>query len=267
MTTDISYQQCPKCSATVPPKTRKCTCGEPFCPPLLRFFRRFVAALPPLIVVVAYICAIATNQADTIANMAIGLVASIAAGGVFYLLATWLATGSLAAWHIWNLLVVAPLGFFSFAFFMETSDTAFACIPFAVGAIYVAAWWRHADPRHWAWSSTAFVIIVFVSSAIAARTKLHGEGYFQVPTLTLLAVLTCFLYSVPIRWFCGVRMGWTGLKIHEATAGTTTDDTFDAWYAMRVAEEPAYKSFRKRDLVNEYNQWKEARKTTNPTSA
>ena len=50
----------------------------------------------------------------------------------------------------------------------------------------------------------------------------------------------------------------------ETAVGSQTfdasDDSFEVFHAAKIAEDPAFKSFRKRDLLDDYHRWREARK-------
>ncbi len=215
----LAFKQCRKCGKPLPPRNRRCPKCRALTGPI------FLWILPPIVAllgvwsfVMAIIGGIETNELPQAMGVMIPvLLVSIAAS-----LGLWF--GRAGGWHFWTVLLgLGILGAFVFMIMATGSDAdppggRMAMYVLAT-LIYVGIAWRTVDRKKWWWVSGGYLAIVSLVSLSVIVTYCDqaciGPVIGVLVYWLILAGLVIVTYSLGVRWWCRVRLGWTGGYIEQ----------------------------------------------------
>jgi hypothetical protein len=128
--------------------------------------------------------------------------------------------GATAGWHL--LTVLLGLGTFGCMAAFITVDAGLSAGIFILSTvIYTGVVWRTASPNKWRIASFSYAAVTALAS-LFAFTKAERLGSAIGITLfaVVIATLIVWTYSVKIRWWYHIRLGWSGPYLGESEQET-----------------------------------------------
>ena len=216
------FKKCRRCGQALIPRRRRCPqCRALTGPLFLWIFPPILAILAAVSFVAGLIGGIETNelsQAMTVMVPVLLLSTGTAAGLWF---------GRAGAWYLWTFLLGAALFGATVSMIASATDIHSDVEPpggrmalyFFSSLAYVAISWRTARRTVWWWVTAGYMLMIVLLS-VSVMLTYHGVpcwGAMIGSTVLwmIVAVLVCLTFSVSVRWWCHVRLGWTGKYIEE----------------------------------------------------
>ena len=215
---------CAKCQAVLSPQQHRCpNCGGRQSP-------LFVAIFPVVLVILAFVALIGGIIGGLTASqneVAQALTVMVPVFLFMIAIAYGLYSGKTWGWHMLTVVLglLMVVGIINLLTLGEASDRGIgglcAGIFFWSSVIYTAVTWRTARMKTWRIATIAYGIvngvplILFVFNQAGKKAF---NGAIVIATLVGIIVLLIVLsYSIPVRRWYRVRLGWTGKFIDEST--------------------------------------------------
>lgn len=221
-----------KCGTTLSPQQRRCPkCGR-YVAPIFLLVLLVVQSLLGLYGLALPGLALLWGTQD---EFAIVLPVSLGISAVFCLLVWRLSRGSTAAWHVWTVIMGLLVFAATISLTALISLTAFGgtgkdlktpeglpAIFFFGTLVYFGLQWRTAKIKKWQIASIIYLALTGVLGGYIALahygTKLFGTLLPAAIFCFAVALILVFTCSVMVRWWCKIRLGWTGDYIDAVSA-------------------------------------------------
>ncbi len=214
---------CPSCGRPVCPKQRRCghcrkfvmpTFAVAMCVIPLGLILFFLAGIP-----IAVVGAIRDDQPTAAVVVPI---MNLVVSGLLLLLTRGLWRGGAVAWHVWTFFLgLAVFGVLAGMIVSMTQPPGtWEGLPvvYVIGTVvYAGIMWRAGSHHTWRVGTLAYLAVVALMTALMSIMRLGTPSFGYVLSggvwAFIVAILVSFTYSVPVRWWYGIRRGWTGPEI------------------------------------------------------
>jgi len=202
-----------KCGMILQPQKRRCPGCSAYVAPIFLLIVQILLGLYGLYLLGVVVYGIGGGIPKD--EFVIVLPVFLGISAVLGLLVWGLSRGSTVAWHLWTCLLGLAL-FGSMAAFIPMDAGLSAGVFVFSSLIYVGIAWRTTNPDRWRILSVVYGVVAALAAVLAfTKAERVGSAIGIAVLVSAIAGLIVWTYSVNVRWWYHVRLGWSGGYIGE----------------------------------------------------